>query len=53
MVGSRISLTIAVLCILISGVVGTALGLLAGYKGGWVDGVISRLIDGMSAFPPC
>ncbi|HET7690843.1 MAG TPA: ABC transporter permease [Nocardioidaceae bacterium] len=52
MVGSRISLTIAVLCILISCAVGTALGLLAGYKGGWVDAVISRLIDGMSAFPP-
>ncbi|GAA1545071.1 ABC transporter permease [Nocardioides humi] len=52
MVGARVSLTIAVLVILISGIVGTALGLIAGYKGGWVDAVITRVIDGMSAFPP-
>lgn len=52
MVGARVSLTIAVLVILISCVIGTALGLIAGYKGGWVDAVITRLVDGMSAFPP-
>ena len=52
MVGARMSLTIAVLVIILSCIVGTALGLIAGYKGGWVDAVITRLIDGMSAFPP-
>lgn len=52
MVGARVSLTIAVLVIIISCLIGTALGLLAGYKGGWIDAVITRLIDGMSAFPP-
>lgn len=52
MVGARVSLTIAALVILISCVIGTALGLIAGYKGGWLDAVITRLVDGMSAFPP-
>jgi len=52
MVGARISLTIAVLVILFSCLIGTALGLLAGYKGGWIDAMITRVVDGMSAFPP-
>jgi peptide/nickel transport system permease protein len=51
MVGGRESLTIVVLCIAIGGAVGTALGLIAGYRGGWIDAVIARLIDAMSAFP--
>jgi peptide/nickel transport system permease protein len=51
-VGARISLTITVLTIAIGAVVGTTLGVIAGYRGGWFDAVITRLIDGMSAFPP-
>src|SRR6202035_4907497 len=31
---------------------GTALGLLAGWYRGWVDGLISRLVDIWMAFPP-
>lgn len=32
-------------------VVGTVLGLIAGYRGGWLDSVIMRLSDGLLAFP--
>ena len=43
--GARLSLMIALVGILLSGVVGTALGLLAGYYGGWVDALIMRIAD--------
>src|SRR4029453_6610704 len=36
----------------ISPLVGVPLGLLAGYKGGWLDGVLGRSWDVMFAFPP-
>ena len=51
MVGGRLSLLIVVLCIAIGGTVGTGLGLLAGYRGGWSDAVIMRVVDGISAVP--
>jgi peptide/nickel transport system permease protein len=51
MVGGRISLTIALVTIAIGTFIGTALGVIAGYRGGRFDAFISRLIDGMSAFP--
>ena len=43
--GARISLTIAAISIVCGGIVGTALGLLAGYWGGLWDHVIMRLVD--------
>ena len=43
--GSRLSLMIALAGIVLSGAVGTALGLLAGYYGAWVDALIMRLAD--------
>jgi peptide/nickel transport system permease protein len=51
LVGARISLSVAVLAILVGGAVGTSLGLLAGYRGGWVDALIMRSVDVMLAFP--
>jgi peptide/nickel transport system permease protein len=50
-VGTRISLSVAALSILVGGVVGTSLGLLAGYRGGWVDALIMRVVDLSLAFP--
>jgi peptide/nickel transport system permease protein len=50
-VGTRISLSVAALSILVGGVVGTGLGLLAGYRGGWVDALIMRTVDLTLAFP--
>ena len=49
--GGRISLMIGFVPSLISLALGTALGLLAGYLGRWVDGLIMRLADIVLAFP--
>jgi peptide/nickel transport system permease protein len=50
-VGTRISLSVAALSILVGGGMGTVLGLLAGYRGGWVDALIMRTADLTLAFP--
>ena len=49
--GSRISLRIGLITITIALTVGTALGLLAGYRGGLYDAIAMRLVDLMLAFP--
>jgi peptide/nickel transport system permease protein len=49
--GARISLPVGLIAVAISAVFGTLLGLVAGYYGRFVDGVIMRLIDIMLAFP--
>ncbi|OGF97665.1 MAG: peptide ABC transporter permease [Candidatus Glassbacteria bacterium RIFCSPLOWO2_12_FULL_58_11] len=49
--GGRISLTVGVLAVIISGLAGTLVGALAGFAGGWVDEVLMRLTDIVLAFP--
>jgi peptide/nickel transport system permease protein len=49
--GARVSLSIGVVVVIISGIIGTLLGLLAGYKGGRWDTVIMRVADAQLAFP--
>jgi peptide/nickel transport system permease protein len=49
--GARISLTVGLIGILISFALGIVLGGLAGYYGGWVDGVVQRLIEITRSFP--
>jgi peptide/nickel transport system permease protein len=49
--GSRISLLIAFFATLLSVAIGTTMGIIAGFFGGWVDAVISRLMDIFLAFP--
>ncbi|MBZ6079158.1 ABC transporter permease [Microvirga puerhi] len=49
--GAQISLTVGILTLLLAGTVGTALGVLAGYRGGWLDTVVMRLADIQLAFP--
>ncbi len=49
--GARISVTIAAYAILLSGFIGALLGMAAGYFGGIVDAVISRLIDIQMSVP--
>jgi ABC-type dipeptide/oligopeptide/nickel transport system permease subunit len=49
--GSRISLLIAFFATLLSVTIGTTMGIVAGYFGGWVDAFISRLMDVFLAFP--
>jgi dipeptide transport system permease protein len=50
--GARIALAVALVAGTVTCVVGATLGLLAGFLRGWVDLVISRLIDIWMAFPP-
>ena len=49
--GSRISISIGLIAVLLGGIPGIILGLLAGYFGGWVDTIISRFVDALLAFP--
>jgi peptide/nickel transport system permease protein len=49
--GARISLLIAFLATVLSITLGTVMGVIAGYSGGWVDTMISRLMDIFLAFP--
>lgn len=49
--GARISMLIALAATMVAVTIGVVLGLAAGYFGGWVDAVISRLMDVLLAFP--
>lgn len=49
--GARVSVTIAGYAIFLSGALGAFLGMAAGYFGGWIDAIISRLIDIQMAVP--
>ncbi|AEG94635.1 ABC transporter permease [Ramlibacter tataouinensis] len=51
MYGARISLVVGITSVLLSMVIGVALGLLAGFRGGWIDTVLMRLCDVMLSFP--
>jgi peptide/nickel transport system permease protein len=49
--GTRISLTVGVVAVFIYILIGTILGALAGYYGGWVDSIVSRSIEVLITFP--
>jgi peptide/nickel transport system permease protein len=50
--GSRISLMVGVAAVVVAGVIGTALGVLSGFLGKWVDQVVMRITDSWLALPP-
>jgi len=50
-VAARLDFGIAVSAVLLSFIIGTALGLAAGFFGGWWDRIINRLADTIMAFP--
>lgn len=50
--GARLSLTIGLVSVGLSASFGTALGLLAGFFGGWLETAIMRLVDLFLGFPP-
>jgi peptide/nickel transport system permease protein len=52
MYGARISLVVGVTSVMLSMMIGVGLGLLAGFRGGWIDGFLMRLCDVMLSFPP-
>jgi peptide/nickel transport system permease protein len=49
--GARVSLIVGVAGTIVAGSIGTALGILAGYLGGWVDQLIMRVTDAWLALP--
>jgi peptide/nickel transport system permease protein len=49
--GGRISLTIGILAAVVTIVVGMIMGGLAGYFGGWLDEIIMRFVEALSAIP--
>jgi peptide/nickel transport system permease protein len=49
--GARISLAVSVLAILGAGVVGSAIGMIAGYFGGWTERIAMRIVDLALSFP--
>ncbi|MBB1630243.1 ABC transporter permease [Cupriavidus sp. UME77] len=51
MLGARLSLFMGITPVLIAFVIGSALGIVAGYAGGWTNTVIMRLVDILYAFP--
>jgi peptide/nickel transport system permease protein len=50
--GARITLIIGVGTVLIAAALGTVIGLIAGYFGGWIFTIIMRATDGIMAIPP-
>ena len=50
--GARFSLLMSCAVIVFSVLIGSALGAIAGYVGGFVDGVLMRLVDITLSFPP-
>jgi peptide/nickel transport system permease protein len=49
--GARVSLSVGAATVLVSGLVGVVLGLLAGFYRGWVDDLLMRLVDVQMGFP--
>lgn len=49
--GGRISLSIGMIAIVISFVLGVSVGGISGYFGGWIDAIIQRTIEIINAFP--
>ena len=50
--GGRISIPVGLTIIALTALIGTALGALAGFGGGWVDELVMRVADAHLAFPP-
>ena len=51
MYGTRISLVVGFASVLVSLILGVGLGLVAGFRGGWLDAFLMRLCDVMLSFP--
>ncbi len=51
MIGTRVSLAVGFLAVLISLVIGISLGIVAGYYGGWIDKIVMWLVSVMWSIP--
>jgi peptide/nickel transport system permease protein len=51
MFGARISMLVGIVSVSISGLIGTLIGMQAGYAGGWVDNLLMRFTEVIMTFP--
>ena len=49
--GGRISMTVGVMVVLITSIIGISVGTAAGYYGGWIDNILMRVIDATLSLP--
>lgn len=49
--GARVSMIVGFTAVIVAGFIGTTLGIVSGYFGGWVDQVIMRIVDTWLALP--
>jgi peptide/nickel transport system permease protein len=49
--GARVSLVVGFTAVLVAGAIGTTMGIISGYLGGWVDQVVMRVTDTWLALP--
>ncbi|MCP4459214.1 MAG: ABC transporter permease, partial [Cytophagales bacterium] len=49
--GGRISMTVGVMVVLITSIIGISVGTVAGYYGGWVDNLLMRVLDATLSLP--
>ena len=49
--GARVSMVVGLTAVIVAGLIGTTLGILSGYLGGWVDQLVMRLTDTWMALP--
>ncbi|MGE0257468.1 MAG: ABC transporter permease [Alphaproteobacteria bacterium] len=49
--GARVSMVVGITAVLVAGFIGTTLGIISGYLGGWVDQVVMRVTDTWLALP--
>src|SRR5213593_716992 len=49
--GARVSLLVGFAAVVVGGLIGATLGLVAGYRGGWMDNAIMTIADAQLAFP--
>jgi len=49
--GSSVSLQVGIASVLMASIPGVFVGLVVAYRGGWLDSVVMRVLDGLMAFP--
>jgi peptide/nickel transport system permease protein len=49
--GARVSMVVGITAVLVAGSIGTLLGIVSGYLGGWADQVVMRITDTWLALP--
>jgi len=49
--GGRVSMTVGVMVVIISSIIGISVGVIAGFYGGWIDNILMRIIDATLSLP--